>query len=86
MSEEMRRKNGLDDLVKNKEEELKRAYHLIDEVENAKVNLEIELNQERKILANKDEELSKQIEIIKDLEDRGRELEDKIRDYEDKLR
>jgi hypothetical protein len=30
MSEEMRRKNGLDDQLKNKEDELKRAYLLLD--------------------------------------------------------
>ena len=41
MGEELRRKNGLDELLKAKEEELKKAYLIADEVENAKMSLEM---------------------------------------------
>lgn len=41
----------------------------------------MEFNQERKASMNKDEQLGKQIDVIKQLEERTRELEDKLREY-----
>lgn len=46
----------------------------------------MELNQERKASQCKDEELSKHIDTVKDLEDKIREMEEKQREMEDRLR
>jgi hypothetical protein len=46
----------------------------------------MELNQERKAAVDREEELAKQLDLSKDLEDRLRENEDRLRDYEERLR
>jgi hypothetical protein len=46
----------------------------------------MELNQERKTSATKDKELSRQLDNIKEVEERLRESEDKLREMEDKIR
>lgn len=55
VTEEKRKNSDLESLLKDKEEELNRAYQLIDEGENIKMKLEVEVNHERKMNEEKDE-------------------------------
>lgn len=54
-------------LLKEKEETLDKMYHLVEESDNVKNRLEMELGQERKINEEKDEEINKYIELVREL-------------------
>ena len=57
MAEEMRRRNSIQDQLVSKQEELKKAYQLLDQAENARLGLEVQLTHLRKASEDSDDNL-----------------------------
>ena len=75
MAEEIHRRNDIQDQLTSKQEELKKAYQLLDETENAKLGLEVQLTHLYKASEDTDDNL----QLIQQLQQRIHEQEQQIK-------